>query len=219
MSSRRLYARFFAMIYDPFMHSIERRVLSHHRKELLQGLHGRIVEIGAGSGANLSFYVTSTVNEIIAVEPNRHLWQRAEEKLKQLADALHIRPLHAGIEEPSVSKAIGDESVDAVVCTLVLCTIPHPKQTIEKIYRWLKPGGHLVVLEHIRSHQRNTAFFQDLFTPAWRLAADGCHLNRATDVALRESGLLLKEEAYFKYMLPFYRAVYTKGPTPSKTGP
>jgi ubiquinone/menaquinone biosynthesis C-methylase UbiE len=219
MSSRKLYARFFAMIYDPFMHSIERRVLSHHRKELLSGLHGRIIEIGAGSGVNLSFYVTSTVNEIIAVEPNRHLWQRAEEKLKQLAEALHIRPLHAGIEEPSVGEAIADESIDAVVCTLVLCTIPHPQQTIDRIYRWLKPGGRLVVLEHIRSHRRSTAFFQDLFTPAWRLVADGCHLNRATDVALSRSGLLLEDESHFKYMLPLYRAVYTKGPTPTKTGP
>ena len=105
---------------------------------------------------------------------------------------------------------ISPESLDYVVCTLVLCTIPDPVKAIHNFDKWLKPGGGLIILEHIRAHNHIAAKFQDFINPVWEKFAEGCQLNRATDLILKESGLTLVREERFKILIPFYEAQYIK---------
>lgn len=206
--SRGLYARIFAAVYDPFMHDAEKRILSHHRRHLLAGLQGRIVEIGSGSGVNFGYY--GPVSRVHAVDPSEHLWRRAVRKLRRMTTPPPVEILKTGIEDERGLAHIGEGEVDAVVCTLVLCTVPHPEAVIQKAVRWLRPGGKLVILEHVQSHHRTEAMLYNLATPIWRQVAEGCHLNRPTDLWLHSTELRLEEEEYFRLALPFYRGVFVK---------
>jgi SAM-dependent methyltransferase len=107
---------------------------------------------------------------------------RAEKKKEVLLFPNKITLLNIGCGYPEMEKLIEPDSLDAVVCTLVLCTIPDPARALKNFMRWLKPGGKLLILEHIRSHNPSNGKLQDLLNPMWRKVADGCHLNRPTDL-------------------------------------
>jgi ubiquinone/menaquinone biosynthesis C-methylase UbiE len=109
-----------------------------------------------------------------------------------------------------MEKLIQPGTLDAVVCTLVLCTVPDPIRAMKNFQKWLKPGGRLLILEHIRSHNPSNARFQDMVNPLWKKVADGCNLNRSTDRLLEESGFQLVREERFRIGLPFYEAEYNR---------
>lgn len=205
---RGLYARLFAALYDPFMRDAEQRILSHHRRELLQDLTGRVVEVGSGSGVNFHYY--RGISRIHAVEPSEHLWRRALQKLQAMQTPPPVEVLRTGIEDEAALAHIQDGEIDAVVCTLVLCTVPDPEAVIRRAVRWLRPQGKLVIIEHVQSHHRGEAWLYNLATPIWKRLAEGCHLNRPTDAWLRGSGLALESEDYFRVGVPFYRGVFVK---------
>lgn len=203
-----LYARLFAAVYDPFMRDAEQRILSRHRRELLEDLTGRVVEIGSGSGVNFRYY--GNISHVHAVEPSDHLWRRALKKLHRMQTPPPVEVLRTGIEDEAALTHIQDGAIDAVVCTLVLCTVPDPEAVIRRAVRWLRPQGKLIILEHVQSRHPGEAWLYNLATPIWKRLAEGCHLNRPTDAWLRESGLDLESEEYFRLALPFYRGVFVK---------
>jgi len=207
-----IYKRLFSAVYDRFMSSLERDHLGARRSGLLSGLSGKVLEVGVGTGTNFEHY--SDDIELTGIEPSRYMLTRAEKKREVLLFPNRMTLLETGCGYPEMKKLVPENSLDAVVCTLVLCTVPDPEMALENFMKWLKPGGKLVILEHIRSHNRARGKLQDFWNPLWKKVADGCHLNRPTDQLLSGSGFQLIREEYFKIGIPFYEAVYL---SPEKT--
>lgn len=154
----------------------ERYLLAPLRKELLSSLRGEIVDVGAGTGANFPYYSPGT--RVIALEPDPSMARRACSKRDRSAAYIEIQ-----LEDDSALDAIGTASIDAVILTLMLCTVESPLATLQRAKRVLRPMGALVVLEHVRS-DGNVGRFQDFIAPAWHRIAGGCNLNRNTKAAI-----------------------------------
>ena len=197
-----------ANFYDSVLYLPDYLFLKKKRQRLITQLSGKILEVGCGTGLNFKHY--SNTVEVVGIEPAAYMLKKAEKRVQRLPSP-HRFTLHLlGCGDPETEKLFQPESLDAVVCTLVLCTIPDPERAIYNFTTWLKPGGKLLVLEHIRSHKPNGARLQNLFTPAWKNMAGGCHLNRPTDILLKKSGLKLVREKHFWLGMPFYEAEFEK---------
>ncbi len=194
--------------YDRFMYLIERRYLRKRRARLISGLTGRILEVGVGTGVNFEHYTEEA--EVTAIEPSPDMmeWARRRRDVLLLPNRITLHEVGCGY--PEMEQLVNPASLDAVVCTLVLCTIPDPARALENFNKWLKPGGRLVVIEHIRSRRRLFGKIQDLMNPLWSRMADGCQLNRRTDEVLKSLGFELLHEERFNVGLPFYLAEYRK---------
>lgn len=203
-----LYKRIFGAVYDSFMSSTEKTHLKSRRARLLSGLSGKVLEVGVGTGANFEHY--SEDIELIGIEPSPYMIPRAKKKKEVLLFPNKITLLNIGCGYPEMEKLVEPDSLDAVVCTLVLCTVPDPSRALENFMKWLKPGGKLVILEHIRSHYPSRGKLQDFLNPVWEKVADGCQLNRPTDQLLSGSGFQLLREERFKIGIPFYEAEYVR---------
>ena len=166
-----LYGRFFAAMYDRLMAGTEDAGLRERRHELLATASGRVVEIGAGTGANLDHY-TDAVSEIVLTEPEEPMAKRLEEEAASPAGGGRSVTV---VRAPAESLPFPDDSFDTAVCTLVLCTVRDPERAIAEIERVLKPGGRLLFLEHVRSDDPSLAKWQDRLTPLWRRCGHGCH--------------------------------------------
>lgn len=202
-----LYERFFARIYDPFMEKFESRYLAHRRRRLIAPLQGLILEAGSGTGVNFHHYNAKA--RVHAVEPSHSMIQFALEK-KEKRKETPIEIFHGGIGDPHINEKYGPNSLDAIVSTLVLCTIPDYKAAIDHFFTWLKPGGKLVALEHIAGKRNSTKTIQSLITPVWKTFAGGCHLDRPTDEVIRNAGFRPLHEDYFHIGFPFYEGVFEK---------
>ncbi len=202
------YRRLIARFYDRFLADLESRVLTYKRSELVGGLQGKILEIGAGTGANFPHYPAGT--SVLAIEPSAAMLAYAKKKLQEHHISANIELLQAGVGDTTVAERLPPGSLDAIVCTLVLCTVPNPEAAIRNFHSWLKPDGRLYVLEHIQAADQPTQFIHNLANPLWKHLADGCHLNRTTDQALRAQGFEPIWEKYFTKGLPFYQAVMKK---------
>ena len=199
-----LYSRLVARVYDPFMEDLEQRFLIHKRRELLQGLRGNILEVGAGTGVNFPLYAPEA--RVLAIEPSENMLRYARRRLEGPDIRAAIELVHAGVgDEAAIRPPAG--GFDAIVCTLVLCTIPDAEAAVDNFRRWLAPGGRLCVLEHIISERPAPRILQKLVNPVWKACAEGCHLTRQTDELLKEKGFAAEWEEYFVKGLLFYRAV------------
>jgi len=201
------YARIFARVYNPIMKGIEKKVLAARRRQLLSNLKGTILEVGAGTGINLDLYPTQS--KVIACEPSTAMLEYAKEKVKKSALS-NIQLIHAGIGDEALAMHVPEGGFDAIVCTLVLCTIPDPEAALNDLKQWIKPGGQLIVLEHIKAKNFIGRSLQWLFNPIWKIFAEGCHLNRATDLLLKDINFEIIEETYFSKGIPFYQAILVK---------
>ncbi|WP_291859088.1 class I SAM-dependent methyltransferase [Marinilabilia sp.] len=202
------YSKTFSLVYDRFMFILERMFFRSRRSRLLATVKGKVLEVGVGTGINFEHY-TSEVN-MTGIEPSPHMLKRAKKKrdLLLIPERFELHNIGCGYSE--MEKLVAPESLDAIVCTLVLCTIPNPKEALLNFMKWLKPGGRLLVLEHIRSHNHTTGKMQDFLTPAWAKLAEGCQLNRPTDKMILEAGFELLRQEHFKIGIPFYEAEYQK---------
>jgi ubiquinone/menaquinone biosynthesis C-methylase UbiE len=172
----------FARIYARVAQSAERRGGAEHRRKLLAGLSGRVLEMGAGSGANFCYYPT-TVSEVIAVEPEWYLRERAQ-----------LAAVHATVSV-SVVDGVGERlpgeagSFDAGVAALVLCTVPDQSLALAELFRVIRPGGELRFYEHVVSHARFEAGLQRFADATfWPHVAGGCHLSRDTTTGIEQAG-------------------------------
>ncbi len=149
---------------------------------MLAGLSGRVIEVGAGHGANFPYY-PSTVSEVVAVEPEQYLRERAQ------AAAL-TAPVPITVVDGVGGQLPGeDQSFDAGVAALVLCTIPDPHQALGELFRVIRPGGELRFYEHVLAHAKWEARFQRLADATfWPRVAGGCHLARDTEPNIRSAG-------------------------------
>jgi ubiquinone/menaquinone biosynthesis C-methylase UbiE len=188
----------FARVYARFAMMSDRRGSAEHRRKLLEGLHGRVIEVGAGSGANFGHYPT-TVEEVVAVEPERYLRERAQQAAAHSPAAV------------SVVDGVGDRlpgedgSFDAGVAALVLCTVPDQQQTLAEMFRAIRPGGELRFYEHVVSHSNTEARFQRLADATiWPRVAGGCHLSRDTTAGIEQAGFVIETCERF----PFSPASY-----------
>jgi ubiquinone/menaquinone biosynthesis C-methylase UbiE len=180
------WGRLFAAVYDRGLKSTEEAGLRQMRHELLAEAKGRVVEIGAGTGANLSLY-PDAVTELVAVEPDPHMAKRLREKLHGSAKTATV------VEAPAERMPFDDASFDTAVATLVLCTVPDPAAAIAEVTRVLKPGGRLLFVEHVRSEDQGLARWQDRLEKPWRFLGDGCHCNRDTIATISASSLTVAD--------------------------
>jgi ubiquinone/menaquinone biosynthesis C-methylase UbiE len=175
----------FARFYDRLTAGTERAGLAEMRRELLATASGRVLELGAGTGHNLEHY-TSAVTELVMTEPDPHMARRLRERLAKEPGAVGEATV---IEAPAEALPFEDASFDAVVATLVLCTVEDPTRALAEARRVLVEGGKLLFLEHVRGKSRQLAWWQDRFERPWGFFAAGCHPNRATDQLLADAGL------------------------------
>jgi ubiquinone/menaquinone biosynthesis C-methylase UbiE len=182
-------SRFVAAIYDRFMEAAETACLADWRRALLADLSGDVLEIGAGTGANLPHYPDG-LRSLTLTEPDVHMRRR-------LAAAVGSAPA-PGVtvsDAPATRLTVADGSQDAVVCTLVLCSVPEPEAVLREVVRVLRPGGRFVYLEHVAAWDNPGRLrWQHTLEPAWRLVADGCHLTRRTGDLIRAAGLVVERE-------------------------
>ncbi len=166
------WGRAFSALYDAGLKASEEAGLREMRRELVAEAGGRVLELGAGTGANLELY-PSSIAELTLVEPDPHMTKRLREKLAASDRAAVV------VEAPAERLPFDDDAFDTAVATLVLCTVPDPRTAIAELARVLKPGGTLLFLEHVRGEPR-LARWQDRLERPWRFLADGCHCNRDT---------------------------------------
>jgi ubiquinone/menaquinone biosynthesis C-methylase UbiE len=180
------WGRVFAAMYDRSLRATEEAGLTQMRRELLAGAGGRVLEIGAGTGANLDLYPDG-VDELVLLEPDPHMAKRLRAKLAETGRAVTV------IEAPAERVPCEDASFDTAVATLVLCTVPDPAAALAEAARVLKPGGRLLFVEHVRSRHPGLARWQDRLEKPWRFLGDGCHCNRDTVATIERSPLLLEQ--------------------------
>ena len=180
----------FASRYDSATRRMEETELGRRRAALLAGLTGSVFDVGAGTGANLPHFPPSCT--VTAVEPDPHMRRRLEEKVASGAADAAVT-VSAGCAE---ALPAADGTVDAVVFTLVLCTVPDQPTALAEARRALKPGGRLLFLEHIRGTGRH-AKAQDLLRPLWSFGAQGCQINRDTPAAIAAAGFAADVQEQF----------------------
>jgi ubiquinone/menaquinone biosynthesis C-methylase UbiE len=177
----------FARFFDRLTRVMEPE-LGKHRDQLLAGLSGRVLEVGAGNGSNFSRY-PSSVAEVVAIEPEPFLRAKAELAAQKARAHIHVQ---AGVAAPLPFEA---NSFDAAVASLVLCTVPDLRAALAELRRVLKPDGELRFFEHVRSPQTAKARLQRAFDRSgiWPLIAGGCHCSRPTTDVISESGFHITE--------------------------
>lgn len=164
--------------------SVNRKLYAKYKTDLFLHLHGTVLDLGAGTGLNLSFK-PGNVTRWIAAEPNRAFHDDIRKEAARHSIPVEISPMDAHRLE------LTDNSVDAVVSTLVLCSVDEPEKVLSEIRRVLKPGSPFVFIEHVVSDRRGLKMAQDMFNPLNKVLADGCNCNRDTKSVIESSGLIV----------------------------
>jgi ubiquinone/menaquinone biosynthesis C-methylase UbiE len=180
---RAVHHPLFARVYARVGHLMDAEI-GDHRRRLLAGLTGRVLKVGAGNGLNFPHYPV-TVTEVLAVEPESYLRRQALAAARQAP--VPIRVTDGTAEALPAPEA----TVDAVVASLVLCTVADPDQALAEVDRVLRPGGRLRFYEHVRAEDPRLARWQDRLQRPWGWVVGGCHPNRDTVAAIAAAGLRL----------------------------
>ncbi len=178
--------RLMAALYDSVMRAAELRGLARWRAEVLAPLHGRVLEVGAGTGLNLPYY-PRRVAALVLAEPDRHM--RARLSRRAAASAIPVTISDA----PASPLPFADASFDGVVMTLVLCTVGDVVGALAEARRVLAPGGDLAFLEHVGGDEGSPRLrWQRRLEPLWRMVAGNCHLTRDTVEAIRDARFTMR---------------------------
>ncbi|MUL45867.1 class I SAM-dependent methyltransferase [Mycobacterium sp. CBMA293] len=170
---------FFARMWIA-MSSRERRFMTKLRQENLAGLSGRVLEIGAGTGTNFAFY-PDTVTEVVAVEPEVRLARLAREAARKA-------PVLVTVRTETVENFDSDDVFDAVVCSLVLCSVDDPESVLRQMYSRLKPGAELRYFEHVASEGARGRAQRFLDSTFWPKISGNCHAHRQTEQSIVGAG-------------------------------
>jgi ubiquinone/menaquinone biosynthesis C-methylase UbiE len=159
--------------------AMRNRLLKAYRERTVSRAEGRVLEIGIGSGMNLPFY-TDRATEILGLEPHPKLLEMALQKSHRDRTRL--------IEGSAESIPLVSASIDAVVTTWTLCTIPDIARALSEIRRVLSPGGQLLLVEHGLAPDERVRKWQHRLTPLWKRLAGGCHLDRPILELVKSAG-------------------------------
>jgi ubiquinone/menaquinone biosynthesis C-methylase UbiE len=171
----------------------ERRGGAERRRQLLAGLSGRVLELGAGSGISFAYY-PSSVTELLAIEPERALRELAVDAAAEAP--VPVRVLDGVAEELPLAGA----AVDAVVVAGVLCSVADPARALVEIRRVLRPGGQLRFYEHVRARNGRLAALQRLLdATVWPRVFGGCRVTRDTEAALIDAGFTIEQRERFSF--------------------
>src|SRR5215204_3270582 len=184
----------FARMYPKAAARAERRGATDHRRRLLQGLSGRVVEIGAGNGLNFAHY-PGTVTEVVAIEPEPTLRAGAEDAASRASVPVTVA---TGTAE---ALPLDDGEVDAAVASLVLCSVPDQARALTELRRVIRPGGELRFYEHVIANcQPKRAFLQIADRSGiWPAIAGGCHPARDTGAAIEAAGFTIEQSDRFPF--------------------
>ena len=190
----------FAAMYDRMLAGVEKAGLRERRARLLEAAQGRVLEIGAGTGANLPLYGPNVV-ALTLTEPEAPMARRLTKHLREQSRGADL--VQAGAEE----LPLPDGQFDTVVSTLVLCTVADPLRALREVWRVLKPGGQLLFIEHVRSDDPRLAKWQDRLNGLNRIVAHGCNCNRSTLDAIMQAGFTIRscEKSQLDKAPPFVR--------------
>ncbi|HYD10289.1 MAG TPA: class I SAM-dependent methyltransferase [Acidimicrobiales bacterium] len=182
-------SRLFAAAYEWMIAGSEEACVRDWRAELLGGISGRVLEVGAGTGLNLPHYDGAAVTDLVLTEPDAAM--RTKLDIKAVALGVKATVVDAGAER----LPFDDESFDAVVSTLVLCSVRDQQAALAEIRRVLRPGGTLVFLEHVAAeHDAHRLKRQRRLEPVWKRVLGNCHLTRRTEQAIRDAGFTFETE-------------------------
>ena len=195
------YAKLFAKYYDKYMASFETKIVND-RKKMLKNLTGTVLDIGSGTGVNFKHFNNDV--KVFAIEPSRPMVDLSLEKV----NGKNIKVVNLDVNDYRLKYVFDDHSIDTIVSTLVLCTIKDPDLALENFKKWLKPGGKLIIIEHIHSDKKGKAFFETMINPLWKVFSEGCNLNRHTDELIKSKGFKPLEEHYFTIGLRIHKGVF-----------
>jgi len=177
--------------------TMRRRDLAAYRGRVIPAAEGRVLEVGIGSGFNLPFY-SRNVERLIGLDPSPKLLAMVQRNLRADAPSVEL------VEGSAEAIPLESNSVDTVVTTWTLCSIPDAAGALREMHRVLRPTGRLLFIEHGRAPEANVRWWQDRLTPAWKWIGGGCHLNRAIQTLI--------EDAAFRF--DRFETGYMRGPKP-----
>jgi SAM-dependent methyltransferase len=180
-------------IYPRVSAAAEARGGAEHRRELLAGLSGRVIEVGAGNGINFGYYPPS-VRELVATEPESYLRSRATYAAETATVAVRI------VDSLAESLPMDDASFDAGVTSLLLCSVADPARALAELFRVIRPGGELRFYEHVCAEGRALARLQRVVDATfWPLVAGGCHTSRESRAAIEQAGFTIERCRQFMF--------------------
>jgi ubiquinone/menaquinone biosynthesis C-methylase UbiE len=177
--------------------SMRQKNLAAYRGRIIPAAEGRVLEIGIGSGLNLPFY-SRNVTHVTGLEPSPRLLVMARRVERTGLGSVEF------IEGSAEAIPLKDASVDTVVTTWTLCSIPDAPRALREMRRVLRPGGRLLFVEHGRAPDSNVMWWQDRLTPVWKRLGGGCHLNRAIGTLIEDAG----------FRFDRFETGYMRGPKP-----
>ena len=197
MSSSTVDNPFFARVWM-FISTHEPETVARWRRENLAGLSGRVLEVGAGTGTNFPLY-PDTVAEVVAVEPERRLTEIAQRAA--LAASVPVT-----VTSGTIESLVASEPFDAVVCSLVLCSVVQPDSVVRQLFSLLRPGGELRYFEHIASSGWRSRLQRLADATVWPRLAGNCHTNRHTEQTIVDAGFRVSG-ARREWVLPAWAPV------------
>ncbi len=156
--------------------------VSRQREQVVPQAQGRVLEVGIGTGLNMPFYDRAKVRYIIGVDPALQMHRLAAKRIGRAGLDVEL----VGVTGETIP--LEDASIDTVVTTYTLCTIPDPLVALREMHRVLAPGGRLLFCEHGRAPDENVRRWQERLTPHWQKIAGGCHLDRDVPGLLDAAG-------------------------------
>lgn len=166
----------FAAMYERLSRSgSEHKFMEPLRKEVIGQAQGIVLEVGAGNGLNFAIYNPKQVERVEAVDPDSAMMRYARERMKTAHVAITLT------QAPVEALPFADETFDSAVATLVFCSVTDPVRGLSEVRRVLKPGGILLLIEHVRARGAFTQQLQNIITPVAKRLAGNCHWNRDTE--------------------------------------
>ena len=175
------------------------RTAAQQRQNIVPMARGNVLEIGIGSGLNLPFYRTDLVKSVIGLDPSERLWKLRDKQLATLPFQLEFLPASAE------SIPLESNSIDTILTTYTLCTVPDLATAFQEMHRVLKPGGKLLFSEHGLAPEAHIQRWQNRLNPVWKQVSGGCNLNRNIPQLLDENGFKIEalESQYLSNSLKF----------------